>query len=446
MATQNTAQFIKQSNTKVAHTSIFCNKKKEKQKVRQKVGRIITLSLCLLFTIIISICGFSFFSAGESFEQSLRLNILSSTTDSVKILDKDYRYIKINNKDIDTSNNISNNDILSPELQLLAAMANKGVTMSQLSRAVYTANLSQNNINNDNTMKDIITPLLYQPFYQLQYNPQYGVLNGLPISFDSSIHAYTLEEYKEGTNIIPKSVFDLLSNQGWSIHVTNKQIKNIFPLAEMFKDVDDIGGICWVPTKEIWIASEMPPETLIHEIAHAIDWECGGASIKQEWQDVMNSLQKTVANNKQVHDSLDQIVIGEIYTTNLCNDITSRSRCFEQYAQSFYYYLTDSRTLIKECPEVYKYFADRFGIINETALDIDEYIGVVEASYENGEKRRREPIIKLDVNDIMQTSKYERIKNIQDKTDKGLYEWIREILKKQLQNVNKAIKEEYYNS
>lgn len=219
-------------------------------------------------------------------------------------------------------------------------------------------------------------------------------LGGIPAHFESVLHDWSSADYISAVSVLPSALLSSLAEHGWSVHITNRPIDELFPVG-WCTDVENIAGICWVPTKEIWLdAGCSPKHVLVHEIGHAIDWESGGASINEEWNHAMDAVSDTSSANASLHKTWDDMFFGDIETTHACNYICSRERFFEQYANAFETYWSSPARLLYECPEMYVYFAERFGVASDMSEDALLF------HYEEGREAMANPMT-LDVDDIM---------------------------------------------
>lgn len=219
-------------------------------------------------------------------------------------------------------------------------------------------------------------------------------LGGIPAHFESIRHDWSSADYISAVSVLPSPFLSSLAEHGWSVHITNRPIDEIFPVG-WCTDVENIAGICWVPTKEIWLdAGCSPKHVLVHEIGHAIDWESGGASINEEWNHAMDAVSDTSSANASLRDTWGDIFFGDIETTYACNYICSRDRFFERYANAFETYWSSPARLLYECPDMYVYFAERFGVASDMSEDALLF------HYEEGREAMENPMT-LDVDDIM---------------------------------------------
>lgn len=240
---------------------------------------------------------------------------------------------------------------------------------------------------------------------------------GVKVSFASAFHPRSNDSYRNALKAMPDELIQSLGDRGWTIHVTDKRIYDVFPFVSFTADVPEVAGICWCPAKEIWIVDHVSPKILIHEIGHAVDWESGGASLGAEWQEALACVKDASCAAETTRRVTESTLFGYVIGTPACNGILSRDRFFEQYATAFSYYWTDSAELLIECPEVFYYFAKRFGI-HDLGYDTDDAAGEIAELYAQGEEQRANPIV-LDediVRDIWQSD------DVYDGTENGTVE------------------------
>lgn len=281
------------------------------------------------------------------------------------------------------------------------------------------------------------TPELFSddiPLYTARYELA-GKICGLPITFDSAYHKYSLTDYEETLSDLPAPMLSALAEKGWSIHITGKPIEDRFPFVEWTRDVDAVAGVCMVLDKEIWFLDDCSPMGLVHEIGHAIDWESGGASLSHEWADAISPTRELRDKNAFDHLSFDEVTFGNVDSFSVCESVLGRERFFEQYATAFAYYWGSPMSLLEECPELYAYFANRFGVWAGRDTDIEECQGIMETVYERGVNRRSNPIGAPDIDDVgveenelraLTDALGDYADGYEDKTTTGkLFAWIR---------------------
>lgn len=227
---------------------------------------------------------------------------------------------------------------------------------------------------------------------------------GVKVSFTSPFHPHSNDSYRNALMAMPEELVQSLGDRGWTIHVTDKKIYDVFPFVSLTADVPDVAGICWCPAKEIWIVDQASPKILVHEIGHAVDWESGGASLGAEWQEALDCIKDVSYKTESTRQVTESTLFGYVIGTPVCNGILSRDRFFEQYATAFSYYWTDPAELLIECPEAFYYFAKRFGI-HDLGYDTDDVAKELAELYAQGEDQRANPIVLDDdiVRDIWQS-------------------------------------------
>lgn len=201
----------------------------------------------------------------------------------------------------------------------------------------------------------IVSLPLYKDFQNID-------IDGLPVVVASQDPVYTTDEYRNGLSCIPSHILRRLGEKGWTVHLTDQRLEDLFPFISVTKDVEDVAGVCLIFQREIWITSEMSPYGLIHEIGHAVDWELGGASISSEWNDAISEVNRVIEKNDWDTELYEEISFSNMEKYQLCRGIVSRKPCFEQYANAWTKYWTEPDSMLVECPEMFEYFASQFGI------------------------------------------------------------------------------------
>lgn len=194
---------------------------------------------------------------------------------------------------------------------------------------------------------------------------------------------YSRADYVLAMNQISSGVLSMLANKNWTIHITNKNISACFPIAETFSDISYIGGICWIPTKEIWININTEPDIIIHEIGHAVDWEFGGLSLSTDWTNAISEAKQNISKYNSLVDSWNATLFGKISEPYYSERICERDRFFEQYATAFNIYWCQPKQLLVEAPSIYEYFAKHFGSAIREQADIDEAYAMHEQRISN---------------------------------------------------------------
>lgn len=178
--------------------------------------------------------------------------------------------------------------------------------------------------------------------------------DGMTVVFSNAQCSFERKDYIDRLSVLPEPIARTLSERGWKIVMTNKDITDLFPIEDMPADVDDPIGICWIPEKKIYINEQATPSTIIHEIAHAIDWESGGASIRPEWTEALEA-------DTQAEQARPDTLFTKRHGGNITKKIYSRGWFFEYWAEAFETYWNNPEALLQQYPRCYEYFEDRYG-------------------------------------------------------------------------------------
>ena len=201
---------------------------------------------------------------------------------------------------------------------------------------------------------------------------------GMNLVFAGSDTPYSRQRYFEKLQELPEAISKTLSERGWKIIITHRFISDMFPIESMPSDVSAPTGICWIPEKKIYINDQSLPSVITHELAHAIDWESGGASLRKDWTEAL--CEDTInAKGKQ------NILFTKQASGDITNKIYSREWFFEYWAEAFETYWNNPEALVQQYPRCYDYFEKRFG----AALDEEKKQEAVQAGRQ------------LDIDDIM---------------------------------------------
>lgn len=177
---------------------------------------------------------------------------------------------------------------------------------------------------------------------------------GMTMTFQNAELPYAKKEYLYKLESLPKEISETLAERGWKIVVTGKDISDMFPIEKMPSDVDEPTGICWIPEKRIYVNKDSLPSVVTHEIAHAIDWESGGASLRADWAQALEA-DTVAARNKP------QTLFTKQHSGNVTEKIYSRGWFFEYWAEAFETYWNNPKALVQQYPRCYDYFEKRYG-------------------------------------------------------------------------------------
>lgn len=131
---------------------------------------------------------------------------------------------------------------------------------------------------------------------------------------------------------IPENVRNSFQNNGWSIICTTDKLGEKF-----FSPNISIQAVTDSATKTIWVeAREAAMTSILHEIGHYIDWQCGWVSMTKTFGDIWR-------------DEVD--TFKSIITTN-DNNTSSPS---EYFAEAYQISLEYPDLLSQYCPQTYEY-------------------------------------------------------------------------------------------
>lgn len=378
--------------------------RKTGKKLLRRNKKIFLLGTLILLFIVCLSCLLMYFARGDEFSRSLSDDIMASNTESVHVMGREVLAHPRDSRMYMAK--VSDSVEAAAETEEIGASHDDGSDDSSVNCKVSDNNSSPSDNDSDGkkadteskkknetesnaetgSYADVIKKILAETGIPVKENNNTELESGdggygssldtlgigeLPLMNEKALVAlpvylpdnakYQRDDYIAAMSVLPAAMLRKLSSLGWTLHVSDRDICEVFPIVDLLKDIDDVGGVCFFPIKEIWLSVDADPLLAVHEIGHAIDWESGGPSIRQEWQEAVAFAETTVKKSQQNIAAYGSTAFTDIPIYPICEEISARGRFFEQYATAFDAFWRSPGQLIQECPELYLYFAEQFG-------------------------------------------------------------------------------------
>lgn len=134
---------------------------------------------------------------------------------------------------------------------------------------------------------------------------------------------------------VPENIKEKLENEGWNIHITNKNLADEFKV----EGYDKISGLTVYEEKNIYVEARSTAikSSLIHEIGHAIDSSSGFISQNNDFNDIYKNEQNSFVESGNEDSSYGT-------TSNI-----------EYFAESFNQFIQYPQQQNENTPETFKY-------------------------------------------------------------------------------------------